>query len=155
MSNQQLFLELTSAEEALKRSFSALVEAGNRYCATFPPSVKDGLPSFADEKSNAAAAYYMYATALSYILTSVEKTLASLSPLAQNANDAMDTEIPKRCSALINEYENFSAEALSPYFEASQRIIHAGGNGIALSSLYQATQTLNRRTEEFLTRLFS
>ena len=155
MSKQELLAELASAEEAIKRSFSALIEASDRYCATFPQSVKDGLPSFADEKSNASAAYYMYATALSYVLTSLEKTLASLSPLAQKANDAMDTEIPKRCAALITAYEKFATEVLSPYFEESQSIIHENRNGVALSPLYRATKTLSRRSEDFFKHLFS
>ena len=155
MSNQELCSEMTLAEEALKRSFEALIQASNRYCATFPQSVRDGLPSFADTKSNASAAYYMYANALSYILTSVEAMLASLSPLAQKASEEMNTEIPVRCAELIDAYDAFASEALSPYFEESQQIIHASLNGIALSPLYRATQMLIRRSEEFSKRLFS
>lgn len=154
MPNTELMHDLSSAEDALKRSIGALIEASDRYCATFPQNVKDGLPSYADEKSNASAAYYMYATALSYVLTSVEKILASLSPLFQQATDAHLSEISERCAELIGAYEQFSTEALSPYFEESQRILHSGDT-IALSPLYQATKTLSKQSEEFLNRIFS
>ena len=155
MSNQELMTELSLAEEALKRSIGALIQASERYCATFPPSVKDGLPSYSDAKSNASAAYYMYATALSHVLTSVEGTLASLAPLSEKANEAHWNEISDRCAELIGAYEQFSTDALSPYFEESQRMIHTSGDTIALSPLYQATKTLSKRSEEFLNHLFS
>ena len=155
MPNQELITELSLAEEALRRALSALIEASNRYCATFPQSVKDGLPSYAESKSNVSAAYYMYATALSYVLTSAEKTLASLSPLAQKATEVQEVNVAERCADIIRAYEQFSADALSPYFEESQAILHASANSIALSPLYQATKKLSLRSEEFLKHLFS
>ena len=153
MTNQELFLELTSTEKAVCRSVEALIQATERYAETFPQSVKNGLPSYTDAKSNASAAYYMYATALTYIVTSIEKALSLLSPLAERANEAQIPEIPERCAALISAYEKFSEETLSVYFEKSQKLILSDGNSFSLSALYQATRELEQRSKEFLTHL--
>ncbi|MBO5938566.1 MAG: hypothetical protein J6Q82_03595 [Clostridia bacterium] len=155
MDHQELFVELASAEEALKRSIDALIQASDRYCTTFPQSVKDGLPSYVDAKSNASAAYYMYAMALTYVLKSAEGILSSLSPLSEKANEEQLPEIVSRCEQLMHAYEQFSADALSPYFEESQRIIHASGDTVALSLLYKTTQALSMRSKEFLSRISS
>ncbi len=153
MEHQELFSEFSAAENALRRAIEALIQANERYCTTFPQSVKDGLPSYAEAKSNASAAYYIYATALTYVLQSVEGTLAKLSPLSEEANKAHISELPERCNALILAYEQFSSDALSPYFEESQRIIHGSGETISLTPLYQATREFSKRCEEFLKQL--
>ena len=153
MQYQELFSELSSAKAALRRSIEAIVQASDRYCETFPQSVKDGLPSYADAQSNASAAYYMYATALTYVLKSAEGTIASLSPLAEKAMEEHVSEIPCRCESLVKAYEEFSVNALSPYFEESQRILHASADSVALSPLYKATQLLSLRSKEFLKRI--
>ncbi len=155
MSNQGLFAELSLAEEALRRSIDALIQASDRYCATFPQSVKDGLPSYADAKSNVSAAYYIYATALTYVLKSAEGTLASFAPLSEKANTAHLPEITTRCEELIRAYEKFSTDALSRYFEESQRIIHASNDTVALSPLYKATKELSIASKEFLESISS
>ena len=153
MQNQELFRELSDTEDALKRAITALIQASERYCATFPASVKEGLPSYADAKSNVSAAYYMYATALSYVLQSANGTLSALSPLVEKADKAMLPEVSHRCTELIQAFDHYSEEALSPYFEESQRLIHGAGDTIALSPLYQATRQLVRQSEDFLSKL--
>lgn len=153
MQNQELFSELASLKAALCRSIEAIVQASERYCETFPQSVKDGLPAYTEAKSNASAAYYMYATALTYVLQSAEGTLASLAPLSERANAEQCLEISAQSAQIISAYELFSAEALSPYFEASQKLILSGGETISLTPLYQATRQLQQRSEDFLTKL--
>lgn len=153
MQHQELFSELSSAKATLHRSIEAIVQASDRYCETFPQSVKDGLPSYADAKSNASAAYYMYATTLTYVLKSAEATLALLTPISERANEKELHEISEQCSELISAYETFSTEALSPYFEASQTLILSGGETISLTPLYGATRELQRKSEEFLGKL--
>ena len=153
MQHQELFSEFASLKAALCRSLEALVQASDRYCETFPQAVKDGLPSYAEAQSKASAAYYMYATALTYVLQSAEATLARLAPLSERANQEHCSEISEKCSSVISAYEAFSAEALSPYFEESQKLILAGGETISLTPLYCATRELQQRSEDFLTKL--
>ncbi|MBQ2999422.1 MAG: hypothetical protein IJD64_03075, partial [Clostridia bacterium] len=148
-----LLAELSSAKSALLRAIEAIVQASDRYCETFPQSVKDGLPSYAEAKTNASAAYYMYATALTYVLKSAEGFLALLAPISARANEEEITEISEQCAKIISTYEAFSAEALSPYFEASQKLILSGGETISLTPLYRATRELQQRSEEFLGKL--
>ena len=152
MTQQELSDKISTAEQALSRSIQALKQASERYLATFPQNVKDGLPAYADAKSNASAAYYMYATALSYILTSAEGTITQLSPILEEAIDLFP-ELAARCTNLLSAYEKFSTEALSPYFEKSQKIMLDNGETIVLSPLYQATNRLLQQSEEFLALL--
>ena len=153
MPHQELLAELSSAKSALRRSIEAIVQASDRYCETFPQSVKDGLPSYADAKSNASAAYYIYATALTYVLKSAEGTIALLAPISERASEEEISEISQQSSEIVSAYEAFSAEALSPYFEASQRLILSGEETISLTPLYRATRELQQRSEEFLAKL--
>lgn len=153
MPHHELLAEFSSAKSALRRSIEAIVQASDRYCETFPQSVKDGLPSYADAKSNSSAAYYMYATALTYVLQSAEGSLALLAPISERANEKELHEISEQCSELISAYETFSTEALSPYFDASQKLILSGGETISLTPLYRATRELQQRSEEFLSKL--
>ncbi len=153
MQKQELLAELSSAKSALLRSIEAIVQASDRYCETFPQSVKDGLPSYAESKSNASAAYYMYATALTYVIQSAEGTMASLAPLSERALKEELPQVAEQCSELLSAYEAFSAEALSPYFEASQRLILSGGETLSLTPMYRATRELQQKSEEFLTKL--
>jgi|GEM_PF-4516591 len=153
MQYQELFSELSSAKAALRRSIEAIVQASDRYCETFPQSVKDGLPSYADAQSNASAAYYMYATALTYVIQSAEGTMASLAPLSERALKEELPQIAEQCSELLSAYQAFSAEALSPYFEASHRLILSNGERVSLSPLYLATRELQHKSEEFLSKL--
>lgn len=153
MQSKELLSEVASVKSALYRSIEAILQASDRYCATFPQSVKDGLPFYADAKSNASAAYYMYATALTYVLKSAENSIALLSPISKRADENGYSDVSEQCVALLSAYEAFSKDALSPYFEASQSIILSGGESLSLTSLYHATRVLQQRSEEFLEKL--
>ena len=153
MPQKELLAELSSAKTALLRSIEAIVQASDRYCETFPQSVKDGIPSYADAKSNASATYYMYATEITYVLKSAEGIIALLAPISERASKEEIAEISQQCSEIVSAYEAFSAEALSPYFEASQRLILSGEATISLTPLYRATRELQQRSEEFLATL--
>ena len=153
MQHQEFFSEFDLAKSALRRSIEAIVQASDRYCETFPQTVKDGLPTYTESKSKASAAYYMYATALTYVLKSAEATIARLSPLSERANEVNLPALCEQCAKLLSAYEAFSAEALSPYFEASHVLMLSGGESISLTQLYRATRELQQRSEEFLSKL--
>lgn len=153
MQSKELLSELSSVKSALRRAIEAIIQASDRYCETFPQSVKDGLPSYAEKKSNASSAYYMYATALTYVLQSAEGSIAQLAPISERAIQAQLQDIPEQCATIIAQYEAFSAEALSPYFEASQTLMLSGGETLSLTPLYRATRELQQHSEEFLSKL--
>ena len=140
--------EITLAENTLASAAYALVQATERYCATFPEEVRRGLPSYASSKSNASAAYYMYASALTYIIQAIEAQIARLSPLSEKALLAKDTDMIKRCQKYVASYEEFTHNAMSPYFDQSQRFICGNGETVALSPLYSATCEFLRHTKQ-------
>ena len=140
--------ELTLAENALASAVCALVQATERYCATFPEEVRRGLPSYASSKSNASAAYYMYVSALSYIIQAIEAQIARLSPLSEKALLLDDRDTIKCCQKYAESYESFTHNAMSPYFEQSQHFICGNGETVSLSPLYSATCEFLRHAKQ-------
>ena len=139
--------ELSLTKGALDRASTALAQATARYLSTFPEEIRQGLPSYATSKSNASAAYYMYASALSYIIEAIETTVAGLASLGERALKEDNSSILERCRSFAEEYEEFSRSAMSPYFEGSQRLIQGNGETISLSALYSVTCEFLRRSE--------